>query len=149
MVRKTLCACGIASLLTLAGCGIGRTISGRLGPQEVRVTLVNNGDSAVDVRIRYDDEQDIPEDLLDEIGPELTMTVAAGQTATFSRDCGELQAIRIVRADLDIFGEVGPSAETSVLRDGDDFNCGDRITYTFDHAEVPLNLDISTTVSGS
>jgi hypothetical protein len=131
-------------MFVLAGCGAVRTLSGRLGAQQVRVTLVNNGDFPVDVRIRYDDEQDIPEDLLDEVGTEVTFTVPeVGGTQTFARDCGEFQAFRIVRADLDVLGEVGPSADTVVQRDGDDFNCGDSITITFEHPQIPTELTVT------
>jgi hypothetical protein len=46
-----------------------------------------------------------------------------------------------------VVGEIGPETDTGVLRDGDDFGCGDRITFTFDHSAVIVDFDVTVDVS--
>jgi hypothetical protein len=46
-------------------------------------------------------------------------------------------------ADLQIVGGIGPETDTRVYRDGDDFNCGDSITFTFDHPTLPTSLNVN------
>lgn len=137
--------CGVAGgvvLLLLAGCD---TISGLIGPTHVTVILVNAVDSfPVDVKVRYDDIQEIPELLLEQTGTELNYTVAAGDSVTFTRPCDDLQAIMIEDADLLVLGGLGPETSSSVQRDGDDFSCGDTLVFTFSGGITDLNVSVST-----
>jgi hypothetical protein len=126
-----------------AGC---EAIIGFLQPRTVTVRLVNDGDFAVNVRLFFDDDQDLPRSVLTEDGTELRYTIAAGETATFARSCDDLQAVVIDDADLLIVGEIGPEADTNVLRDGDDFGCGDTIVFTFDHSNLLVDFDVSVAV---
>lgn len=131
------------SLGALTGC---EALLGFLLPTTTRVQLINNGDFPVEVTLYISDEQDIPESLLTELGDELVFTIGPGETTSFARDCDALQAIIIDDADLQLIGEVGPEADTGVLRDGDDFGCGDAIVFTFDHSAVIVDFDISVSV---
>ena len=103
-------------------------------------------DFPVEVTVFIDNEQDLPEDVLTQVGTEIQFTVAAGEIVTFSRDCDDLQVIIIDDADLRVVGGVGPEAQSDVLRDGDDFSCGDTITFTFDHSAVIIDFDVSSSV---
>lgn len=144
VVRRIPGCIGIA--VGLCGCG---SLSLFFPPlNQTSVLLVNNSDYTVDVRLFYSDEQDIPEVLLTRgsIGTELTFTIPAGQSATFVRNCEDLQAIIIDQADLNITLGLGPEADTPVLRDGSDFRCGSMIVFTFDHSSHVLDFDITTTV---
>ena len=136
---------GIAAILVTAAVGC-EALVGLLRPSETTVVLVNNSDFDVEVVLFYDDDQNILEALLTDVGQEMQITLAAGEQSTFSRDCDDLQAIIIEDADLLLIGQLGPEANTDVLRDGDDFGCGDTITFTFDHSDVLLDFDISVAI---
>lgn len=128
-----------AALAQFNGCPL-------IGPNSTSVRLVNNGSFPVDVELRISDDQLILEDILSSNGERIDQTLAAGDSVTISRDCEDLQAIMVEDADLQLVGEIGPEADTDVLRDGDDFTCGDTIVYTFSHPAIPTSLDINTNV---
>ena len=131
----------LAFLTTLPGCDLIGLL-----PNRTTVRMVNNSDFDVEIVIFIDDEQDLPESVLTEVGTELRFTVAPGETASFSRDCDQLQAIIVDDADLSVVGEVGPDTSTDVLRDGSDFGCGDTITLTFDHSALVIDFAVSVSV---
>lgn len=128
-----------ASLMFVAlfGC---QSILEILQPRIVQVHLVNRGDFAVDILLYYHEEQLIPKELLTEIGTRLEFTIAAGQEARFSRNCEALQAVVVDNADLRIIGQIGPKTDTDILRDGNDFRCGDTVVITFDHSSVLVDF---------
>jgi len=129
----------VAGMLLAAGCDL-------LGFNTVLVSLVNTSTFDVEATLYIDDEQDIPEFLLTEIGEEIEFTIPAGQTVTFARDCDELQAIVIDDADLLVIGGAGPETSTNVLRDGDEFRCGSQIIFTFSHSAAVFDFDVSVSV---
>ncbi len=124
----------------MAGCD---ALVGFLRPNKTSVVLVNSSDFDVEVELFYDDDQNILELLLTEIGEEMRLTISAGEQSTFSRDCDDLQAIIIDDADLLLIGQIGPEVKTDVLRDGDEFGCGDTITFTFDHSDALFDFFIT------
>ncbi len=124
----------------LAGCD---SLVGLLRPSETTIVLENAGDFDIAVVLFYGDDQNILEALLTEIGEEITLTLGAGEQATFSRDCDDLQAIIIDDADLLLIGQLGPEVKTDVLRDGNEFGCGDTITFTFDHSDALFDFSIA------
>lgn len=136
MLRTIITGIGLA---TLSGCGFIEDI---FGPRLVQVQLVNDGDFDVDATIFISDEQDILEDLLISLGTELNFTIPAGETVSFERDCGDLQAIIIDDADLEVIGQVGPETRSDLLRDGSDFSCGDTIVFTFTHSALLVDFDV-------
>ena len=134
------------SAVALPGCDAIDIIDA-LGSDEVTVTLTNDGDFPVEVRIFIDDDQNVLETLIDDLGDEREFTVAAGESIQFSEDCDDLQAIIIDEADLQVGGlDIGPNANTKVYRDGSDFGCGDHLTFTFSHGDIPVDLDIGFSV---
>ena len=145
MFRLHTFVLGSACVMSAGGCD---AILGFLQPSVVTVRMVNNSDFAVQVRLIYDDDQELPRDILEETGTALEFTISAGDTTTISRSCNDLQAVFVDNADLLIIGEIGPEADTDVLRDGDDFSCGDTIVFTFDHSEVLLDFDVVVEVQG-
>lgn len=148
MARKQFCMIGTL-LVLVAGCDALTPLLGTLQPNLVTVELVNNSDFAVEGTLFYDDDQDTLEEILVETGTERAFTLAAGGRSSFSVNCDDLQAIIIDNAGLQIVGDVGPEANTDILRDGDDFGCGDTIVFTFDHSDVLLDFDVAvTTQSG-
>ncbi len=147
MTRKQLLVVGTLSAL-VAGCDALTPLLGALQPNLVTVELVNNGDFAVQGTLFYDDDQDTIEEVLVETGTERTFTLTAGGRTSFSLSCDDLQAIILDDASLQIVGDVGPEANTDVLRDGDDFGCGDTIVFTFDHSDALLDFDVSVTTRG-
>ena len=130
-------------LAGIAGCN---AVDRLLSPNTVTVSLVNHGDYPVDVRLYISGDQNVVEDLLTQFGNEVDYRVDAGGTVDFTRDCDNLQAIIIKNAALDVVGDIGPQKSTEVLRDGDDFGCGDQITFTFDHSDLILDFDIAVAV---
>jgi len=107
------------------------------------VRLVNNASFPVEVRLFYGDNQHSPESVLETFGHKLEFTIEPGDEESFSRDCDELQSIFIKKAELSILGDIGPSASTSVYRDGTDFGCGDSITFTFTQSALATELHIT------
>ncbi len=132
--------------LSITGCGALESLLEFFGPRETFVTFVNNSDFTVEGRIIIDDDQETTEELLEEFGTQIDFSVAAGDTTTISRDCDDLQALILADADLRIIGGVGPETRSGVLRDGDEFHCGDRITFTFDHSELIVDFDFTLSV---
>lgn len=126
-----------AAVATLSsGCGI-------LSPSSVTVNLVNNGDFPVEVQIFVHDDQNVFQFLIEEVGEELNFSIPAGSMVSFTRDCDDLQAVMIADADLLVIGTLlSPEADTDVLRDGSDFGCGDTLTFTFTHPDIPISLSI-------
>jgi len=149
MARKQFFIIGTL-LVLVAGCDALPALLGTLQPNLVTVELVNNSsDFAVEGTLFYDNDQYTIEGILVETGTERTFTLAAGRRSSFSVHCDDLQAIIIHNASLQIVGDVGPEANTNVLRDGDDFGCGDTIVFTFDHSDVLVDFDVNvTTQSG-
>jgi hypothetical protein len=136
-------AAGLALLLLLApGCGF---VGNLLGARSVTVELANEGEYPIEVEVYYHDDQDVLSDLIDDVGTLRTFTVPPGQTTTFSLSCDDLQAIQVRRAKLLVIGTIGPEASTSVQRDGTNFNCGDRLTFTFDHSAVLIDFAVTFT----
>ena len=135
-------AMGAGALALSAGCGLLSLLSSN----QVTVSLVNQSDFPVDVDILIGDEQEMPEFLLRELRNELDFALPAGGAQTFSRPCSELQAIMIEDADLRALGGLGPDASTDVQRDGDDFSCGDTITFTFSHSVIITDFRVNVTV---
>ena len=128
--------------VNLAGCD---SLVGVLRSRETTIVLANDSDFDIDVLLFYGDDQNILEALLTEIGEEMTLTIGAGEQSTFSRDCDDLQAIIIDDADLLLIGQLGPEVKTDVLRDGNEFGCGDTITFTFDHSDAIFDFSITVT----
>lgn len=139
---------GIAVGLLLAFGGGCQFLTNLVGPNSVQVRLQNDADFDVAVTIYVDDDQNVLSDLIDNQGTLLTFTLSPGEVQEFTRDCDDLQAIVVDNAELRVLGQIGPEANTNVLRDGDDFNCGDRISFTFDHSAVLTDFRVNVAVSG-
>lgn len=130
-------------LLAFAGCD---TLLSLLQPSTVRVELRNNGDYVVDVTLYYGESQSAPRDVLTTLGTQVEYSISPGETAAFSRDCDDLRAIVIDEASLRVIGQAGPSTDGDVLRDDDDFDCGDTIVFTFDHGPLLVDFAVQTSV---
>ena len=143
-----------AVLLSMAtGCDAVAAVAGAAAGVEtpvMNVELVNaSPDFAVEVTLFFHEDDDVLESILtaEGLGSEKReVTVPAGQTlALLPQDCDNLQAIIIEDADLLLLAGIGPEEDTRVYRgDGEDFNCGDTLVFTFSHLEVviPTDLDI-------
>lgn len=136
ILNRLLVIAGLASLAS--GCD---ALLGLVEPVTT-VRLINNSDFAVEGELFYDDEDDTIEELLEENGTRRAIVLAAGDQTSFSVSCDDLRAIIISDADLQIITGIGPSASTDVLREGDDFECGDVITFTFDHSAAIVDFDV-------
>ena len=142
-MSKILAATVVLILLAAnVGCD---SLVGLLRPSETTIVLANDSDFDVEIVLFYDEDQNILELLLTEIGEEMRLTIGAGEQITFSRDCDDLQAIIIDDADLLLVGQLGPEVKTDVLRDGNEFGCGDTITFTFDHSDAIFDFSITVT----
>ena len=140
LIRSVRCVALAGLTLALTGCDV---VIGIITPTTVTVSLVNTSDYDVEAKIFISDEQDLPEFLLTELGNELNFVIPAGETATFTRSCDKLQAIVVDDADLLVLVGLGPEAGSDVLRDGDDFRCGDVIIFTFSHSQAVLDFHIT------
>ncbi len=149
MQNRTL-VCLSMSLVAVgvAGCdsGIFSFLTGFLSPSSTSVRFVNNTDFNIEGRVIIDDEQNTTEELIEEIGTEISFSVASGETNSISRDCDALQAFLLDDANLQVVGSAGPDVRSDVLRDGSDFNCGDTIVLTFTASAIGTNFDVVVTV---
>ncbi len=130
---------GIAA--PLCGCD---ALQGYLGLDTVEVVLNNQADFPVDVDLYLSDQKDIPEVLLITVGEHLQYTLAPGTSQRFTRSCDDLKAIMVYDADLETVG--GPDTESNVLRTDGDFNCADKITFTFDHSAAISDFNVTVDV---
>lgn len=134
-------------ILLLPALGSCDAFVGFFQPTTTTVRLVNNADFDVQTTLYYSSEQLVPEDVLITAGTELSYTLSPGETASFSRDCDDLQAVIVDDADLQVIGGGGPEARSDVQRDGTNYNCGDIITFTFDHSAVVIDFDVAVSVT--
>ena len=130
------------ALAAVAGCD---ALAGLLSATTVTVRLVNNTAYSVDAEIYTHDDDGIESLLITELGQQHDQIILAGQTASFALSCEDLQAIVVDDADLQMLIGLGPETSSDVLRDGEDFNCGDVITFTFSYEN--LDFDVTTTVT--
>ncbi len=142
MTRRLL---GLILTLCMAGplCGCDALL-GYLGLDTVEVILNNQADYAVEVDLYLSDQEDISEAVLITLGEHLEFTLQPGTTQRFTRSCDDLKAIIIYDADLEVAG--GPDTESNVLRTDGDFNCADKITFTFDHSAAISDFNVSVDV---
>ena len=136
----------IAALACLiAGCDV---IPFLLLPSTVTVELVNDSTIApVTVRLFYHDDEDVFEVILVQslLTTEREETILPGETVSFTRDCDDLRAIIIERAELQVFG-FSPEVDTGVLRQGEDFFCGSTIVFRFTHSSLIFDFAVTTTI---
>lgn len=104
------------------------------------IELQNDTGGELHVTVFFSSVQEIPEEALEEAN-EVSFTIAAGDCRRFSRDCDDIQAVKI-DADVDLAGGLGPSDDTGVFRDGTHFGCGDVLHFTFTATIVPAELTI-------
>lgn len=137
-----------AAVLTLMACvglaGGCDTFSSLLGSNITSVEFYN--DSPYEVYVEYvtHDDQNTPESLLDDVGVVDDFELDSGRERYVEDDCDEIQAVQVIEAYLTDDDDVG--ASTDVLRDGDDFGCGDRILITFttddDGDDLFIDVDV-------
>lgn len=148
-MQKWISVIAIAFALTMSGCDV----LSLLLPNTMTVMLVNPGTLTVDGTLFYDEDEsalDLVDDVngldnfLREFGEEMSFTLASGETSTFTRSCSDLQAIFIDDANVRVLGVVTSDDDTDPIRQGDDFDCGSTITYTFNYSELGLGLSITT-----
>ena len=140
---RALSGCLAAVLLLGLGCDALSLIE---LPRITTVRLVNNGEFDVLAGVAFSDEEDMPEAILEE-DDDLEFTIGPGQTRTFTRSCDDLRAIMVSHAELQIIGGVGPEADSGVVREDEDFSCGDVITFTFTHSDLIVDFDVSSSVN--
>jgi len=147
-MKKTLAiVTGMACGLCAVSCGALSNLIDIAIPDDVNVRFVNNAVADVEVELRYSDDEDALKAFIQEFGDEVNQTVSAGSTATFRRDCDELRSMLIDNAALNLIGDIGPEADTDVLRLGDDFDCRDTVTFTFNSDALGVTLSIDTSVN--
>ncbi len=144
-MKRLACLALLVSVWPLVGaCDVMTLLRGNA----TIVQLVNTGLYPVNVELRISGNQYELQVVLEEFGDELNYTVGPGESMTFYKPCDDLQAIMIPKAEMNIAGEIGPSNNTDILRDGDDFGCGDIIIYTFSHPIPPVSMEISSEILG-
>lgn len=131
-------------VITLGVLGFAATGCGTLGAlllanANVTVRLVNDADFNVDVILYTYDHADAPKDVITTLGTKLEFTLAPGDATSFTRACGEIKAVFVDNAKLHVFGDIGPEAESNILRKESDYTCGDRVTFRFDHDPNDVN----------
>lgn len=126
---------------TMAGCS---AFNGLFDPTSVTIQLVNNGSHEVRAIVYTSGDENVLKAILTTLGTRREFAIPAGQSATLVADCDDLRAIIIDKAELQSIGT--PSDETDVLREGDDYDCGNTIVFTFDHSLNVFDFNISVSV---
>ncbi|MCP4591404.1 MAG: hypothetical protein GY842_11715 [bacterium] len=141
---RLICGFVMVGLLTASvGCD---AVGDILSPNSVTVELVNNGEYEVQARFYIADDQNVLESILTEFGDEINSSVEAGGTSTFTRSCDDFQAIILDDAELQS-PLIQPDTDTDeAYRDGDEFGCGDRIIFTFDHSDLLIDFGVTVRV---
>ena len=130
---------GLAGVLTgVVGC---EALVGLISPNSVTVRLVNTTLFPVEAKIRFSDQEDVGLILPTE-WEEVEETIAPGASWSFTERCEDLQAITIADADLRLIGGIGPEDDTRVYLDGEDFDCGDVIVFTFTYENLDFDIDV-------
>jgi len=142
--------------LSLSGCDALLAILDQLNPQPTTISVVfdNTSEFAVGVGFYNSPEQDLPRELL--TNPDLadtnetTFTVGANDSVQFALDCENAQAMSVDDADLLVVAGAGPEADSDILRENTDFECGDTITFTFVSDDITdLRITVSVTAPGT
>lgn len=112
---------------------------------QIIVVLENDADFPVTVDIYFSDQQGISKSQLISDGQNRSFTIDEGESEIFFLSCDEAMALL---ADAELQGPVGiePNDDTAVLRDSDDFNCLERITFTFEHSFILVDFNIAVNV---
>ncbi len=137
-------------LLPGAGCdGVALDLSVTpSGGGIVTVTLVNDSTLYdVDVTLFFHDDDDVFDLVLPTVGTEAAFTLLPGDEVSFTEECDDLQAIVIDNAELRPFFGDEASTESDILREGEHFECGDEIVFTFTHTKLVsdfrVNIDVT------
>lgn len=136
-MKRTMTFALAGITLGIAGCDALLAILNQVTPQPTTVNVVfeNTSEFAVGVDFYNSPEQDLPRELL--TNPDLadtnetSFTVGANDSVQFALDCDNAQAMIVDDADLLVVAGVGPEADSDILRENTDFECGDTITFTF------------------
>ncbi len=137
------------ALLSLSGCDSINLLQ-LLSPKTVTVALVNNGSFPIDVKVMLSNSDQLPDFLIGDLlanTEELDFVVPAGERVTFSRFCSDIQSVEIKDADLRVVGGIGPETNSNVLRDNEDFSCGDLIEFRFSHSDLVVDFDVSISIN--
>lgn len=126
--------------LTGVGCSALLDLLGDIGLNQVTVRFINDTPFPIDIEAYYSEDDDALESLLTTFGEELNFTLNAGQTQTLQRSCADFGSFIIDRAEARVLGSLGPDTGTDVLRQNDEFDCGDVITFRFTGDLVTLNI---------
>lgn len=140
LIVTTACVLGLASL---SGCSFLTEL-----PQGTvtTVNLFNAGDFDISVQVRFSNDDNVSEDALNTTGTLVEFNLGPGDGGDFQRSCDSLQAVTITFAELGVVDGQGPQTDSQVLRQGDDFNCGDDLIFTFDHSVVLVDFNVTVSV---
>lgn len=112
-------------------------------PQPLSVIeLSNQASETIRVRLYASDQQTVPEDVLIATGQVTEIDVLPGQTRVLTRSCLDLRSL-LVQGELRVLDIVGQPAMSDTLRSGEDYRCGERLSFTFTEAGEPAALEIT------
>lgn len=113
----------------------------------VTVEYVNDADADVAVWLYTDDEDDEDADDLVEDGEEWESLVPVGEAVSFNIDCDDVGSMVVGEAQLLVLGNIGPSTWTDDLHIGEEYECGDVVTFTFYNSPTLTELHAEVSVS--
>lgn len=143
---KAIAVCGFLGAVMVNCCGCGALLNFAF-PDTTTVRVVNNAAFDVEYDLYYGDDENTLEAFLVEFGEHVHTTLAPGESTVIAEDCSNLKAVIIDDADLRIIGGIGPEDDTRVYREGDDFDCRETITFTFNSDSLGLSFEIDTDIN--
>lgn len=118
----------LSAVLFLAGCG---WINPSLLPeQSVDMQIRNATDHSVTFTLYIGDDDLTERDLKDE-GEQVSSYLFPGEQTLIRRSCRDVQSILLeAKMDIvDIIAGFGPHADSGVIRDDEDFDCGETVWF--------------------
>lgn len=103
-------------------------------PNLVTIEYVNDAIADVDVVFRYLKDDDKDKNDLEDDGNRIDSLVPLGGVVQFELDCDRAGSLMIDYAKLKLLGDIGPTKDTDDYHRGDDYACGDIVTFTFSNS---------------
>ena len=142
----------VTAVVLLCGCDVVESLWEVVGPNTVRVVLVNTTESDVDPQMFVNEEEDLLEFLLDNDLNRFAegVILEPGDVEVFTFDCDDIGIVGSVDAELLFAPLISPdSSNDPILRQGEDFECGDEVRFDFTGGLSDFHVSASVEPFGS
>lgn len=108
------------------------------------IRLVNNGSFTVSATIVYDENENVADSDIGNLGTQTTVSIPPGQSKDIAPiPCGLIHAVKVLDATLESGGNTKPHTHSDTYREGPDYACGDRVIFTFTNSILQFDFSVS------